>query len=304
MDLNRVTPLPDLGELYFTRMASSIGDKRRIIQHLPPVNDFTGEPVRVMDVGAGGGEFAGLLDTLGYDVTALDASAEAVSKIRTDFPRVHTYAGLANWADKNGPIFDAVVASSLLHEVFSYGDDMVGVGAGLAAVRRALNAFRGALKPGGTLIIRDGVLPANWDANASLVATDTHRDDVTRMVPRYLRHSPFANGKAVKGNGHLLHLHQVGTSKWSGNLRSAMEFAYTYTWGEGSFAREVQELYAVATLDEYKNMLDSAGFEVEEAYSYLQPGYPQHLNPHMSLFVDKLPAEWPDSNAIWVARKR
>lgn len=303
-NLNRVAPLPEVSSLYFERMASSIGDKRRIIDHLPPVSEFNDEPIRVMDVGAGGGEFSALLAELGYTVTALDASDGAVKKIRRDFPQVSTYPGLANWADRNGPLFDVVIASSVLHEVFSYGDDITGVGAGLPAIQRAFNAFRGALKPGGLLIIRDGVLPANHDQPATLIPTPEYRDQVGDFAERYLRHCPFSNGKALKGNGHLLHLHPAGAGRWAGDLRSAMEFAYTYTWGESSFHREVQELYGVATLNEYASMLERSGFSILDKYSYLQPGYPLHLNPHMQLFVNKAPAEWPDSNAIWVARKK
>ncbi len=82
-----------------------------------------------------------------------------------------------------------------------------------------------------------------------------------------------------------------------------MEFAYTYTWGVENYHREARELYDIYTLEEYVQVLEISGFNVERAESYLQPGYPENLEAKATLKVNGVEAEWFDSNALWIARK-
>ena len=284
---------------YFERMASSLGDKAKLIKYLPAITD-PANPPKVLDIGAGGGEFANALSEAGYAVTALDASDDAVVRIREKFPTITTATLLANHTHELGEgVFDVVICSSILHEVFSYGDDIHSRGH-MSSLARAFESFRKALKPGGLLLIRDGVLPENWNDAASFNLLEGHENT---SVETYLDMCPFANGRAYGEQGTLVNLTSVTGKTYAGNVRSVLEFAYTYTWGLDSYPRETQELYAVKTLAEYDTFLEDHGFVVEESFSYLQPGYPANLAEKMTLKVNEAPSEWFDSNAIWVARK-
>lgn len=288
-----------LEERYFERMASSLGDKARLVDYLPPIVDRA-HPPEVLDVGAGGGEFAHILSGAGYSVTALDANQDAIDRIGYRYPDLKLVRALANHAhDMGEEVYDSVVCSSILHEVYSYGDDVHRMGH-VSSISRALESFRKALKAGGRLIIRDGVKPVNWDAPVEFEMLDGHENS---SVEKYLAMCPFSNGSAYGTSGTQIQLEHVEGKRWRGNLKSAMEFAYTYTWGEDSFPRETQELYAPLTLDEYKNLLNESGFEVEETSSYLQEGYPKFLKSKIRLTQNGKEIPWPDSNAIWVARK-
>lgn len=298
MDI-RKTELPELEERYFTRMASSVGDKSRLLQYLPPILDENFPP-KILDVGAGGGEFAYSLATMGYDVTALDASDEAVERINFKYSSLKTIQALANHTHDFGlEKYDVIICSSILHEVFSYGDNIHKAGH-VSSLNRALESFYKALKPGGTLLIRDGVKPDNWEQEASFTLLEGHE---VSSVFKYLEMCPFANGAAYGSQGRLVQLNQTGDKTFIGNVQSVMEFAYTYTWGLDSYTRETQELYAPLTLDEYVQLLETNGFHVTTSFSYLQPGYPTNLDSKMVLEVEGKPAEWFDSNAIWVANK-
>jgi len=295
----RQTELPTLEPRYFERMAYSIGDKQKLLSYLPPILDKTKAP-RILDVGAGGGEFSNALIELGYDVVALDASDEAIMRMRKSFPGLTTAKYLANHVDELGHAsFDVVICSSLCHEIFSYGDDIHGPGH-ISSLERAMKAFYYVLRAGGRLLIRDGVLPANWEQEGTI---EVITEDGKSAVKEYLRLCPFANGKAYGGAGRLVNLsHQAGAT-YHGNVRSLMEFGFTYTWGIESYPRETQELYGVMTLIEYANFIEDQGFTIAKAYSYLQEGYTANLRKKVELYVGEDFNKWPASNAIWVAVK-
>lgn len=295
--MERIVGSQHLEVRYFERMASSLGDKSRLLKYLPPIVDPQNPP-KILDVGAGGGEFANALSLLGYYVVALDASEEATNRIGSKFSNLETICALANHTHDFGTNeFDVIICSSVLHEVFSYGDNIHSRGH-ISSIVRALDSFKQALKPGGKLLIRDGVLPDNWEETASVQLLG---DVPSSVVHTYLDMCPFSNGSAYGNQGTLVSLTESENKTFVGNVRSVLEFSYTYTWGLDSYPRETQELYAVMTLNEYKELLESLGFKVDTAFSYLQPGYPEHLNGVLDLKVKGEPAEWFDSNAIWVA---
>jgi SAM-dependent methyltransferase len=283
---------------YFERMAASLGDKMKIIEALPPVTaDYS---PAVLDVGAGGGEFAHVLEELGYTVTALDASDDAIMRMREKFPELTTVLMLANESEKLGEaVFDAVVCSSILHEVYSYGDNVHNKG-DLESVEAALQAFKKILKPDGVLVIRDGVKPERWaqDAQVRVIA-----DEAVDPVKLYLEQCPFANGFIAGTTGELVKLDE-NEGWYRGNLQSAFEFYMTYNWGLDSYPRETQELFGVLTLHEYIAALELAGFAVETAESWVQPGYQEHLPKKVELVTTEGRNLWPDTNALWVARNR
>lgn len=278
------------GDLYFQRMASSLGDKASILPHLLPGP--------VLDVGAGGGELSGAMVDLGHRTVALDASPEAIGRIHRSFPSVEPLLGFA--ADVPTLVAPEsmanVVCSSILHEVYSYGV-AAGEPGNLADLVAALGAFRQVLEPGGHLVIRDGVRPNRWESPVAVVFDDP-RGDAT--VAEYARLSPFWG----EPGPWTVHLAQVGSGHWTGDLGSAMEVLYTYTWGPGALAREALEFYGVLTEDSWVTLLQCAGFEVLSHTQYTQPGYGEHLDGRARILdVAGRMAPWPSSNMLLVARR-
>lgn len=287
-----------LEEQYFQRMRSSLNDKARILDWLPEVTD-TYTP-HILDVGAGGGEFANVLTQLGYEVTALDANDDALNRIELLFPHIHTAHALANQVENVVDVkFDAVVCSSLLHEAFSYGDNVHRRGH-ISSIGRALEAFNHVLKPGGVLVIRDGVKPEDWQQTGFVKIVDTYDESV---VTDYLTMCPFANGEAYGQQGTLINLTKVDDRLFAGNNQSIMEFAFTFNWDVENYPREAKEIYGVFTFDEYPEYVEQFGFTTIHKEQYVLDGYVTHLAEKVVLFDENMnKRDMFTTNALWVYR--
>jgi SAM-dependent methyltransferase len=281
-------------DLYFERMAASLKDKVKI---LPFVSEG-----KVLDVGAGGGEFTLALMELGNEAYALDGSEEAVHHLEEkDVPSYQKFSHeIAETFDAE--TFDSIVCSSIIHEIFSYGDDNADSAYTLGSVENSLEQFHQVLKDGGRLIIRDGIAPANRNETVKVLFKDP---EGVRMANKYLSMIPF------KTDIFPAPRHKVGfivdevEQSLTGDAGSIMEFIYTYTWGEKSYPRETQELYGVFTLTEYVEFLEAHGFNVLHAEEYLQEGYPLHLKDKIALYrEDGTETPFPMSNCLIVAEKK
>lgn len=288
------------GDLYFERMASSLGDKIKMVPFI--------KPGQVLDVGAGGGEFAEQIRLLGNDVSGLDGSPEAVHWMSAHYPDLNVVAGMV--ADVNTLFapssLDTITCSAILHEVFSYGSgDHFPYD--LDSIREALALFADLLTTGGRLIIRDGVMP---DAADRPVVIRFTGDDGADFVSAYAAASPRWGGDAVTGRSladqRRVSLVKTGERDFIGTLDSAMEVAYTYTWGLDALPRESQEIYGVFTESDYVTQVEATGLSIVHREQYVQPGYVEHLSPLMSI-VDAItgdPLPFPSTNMLLVAEKQ
>ena len=111
-----------------------------VLEHAPVSN------VTVLEVGCGHGELAFQLKSLGYQITAVDSSAEAVEQAR----RLGVDAKVAQWPRFEGEPFDLILFTRSLHHIHPLDE----------AVARAHRL----LKPSGLVIVEDfayeEVLPA------------------------------------------------------------------------------------------------------------------------------------------------
>lgn len=276
------------GTLYYDRMRSSVGDKARMFPYIAGGN--------IVDVGGGDGSLlAALIDShpdLAREVTNFDASHTSLKRSwNCGVPAVKGYA------DEIERFFapesvDTILASAVVHEIFSYGNHHRGQKPG--QVSNVHDFFEGAshvLRKKGRLIVRDGIHPGDTQGRLHLPA------DAVEEMDRFLFWSPFI-GKKAEGKDRSIEIHEEGDGEYSGSLSSLMEFLFTYTWGADSFEREVQEFYGVFTLPELSAIAAQYGFVTVHAESYVQKGYVDNLS-HISITP-----RFPDSNAMWVFEKQ
>ena len=109
----------------------------------------------------------------------------------------------------------------------------------------------------------------------------------------------------------------IGTDRVRIGTRDLYEFLTTFTWGPDSFPYEVREQRAVLPRAEYVARMIAACKKADpsadarevpvpvDLASYLQPGYPAHVSPHVRIFDEsgEVPVSMPDVNGVWVIEK-
>jgi SAM-dependent methyltransferase len=287
---------------YLASMNAARSDKQRMLDYV--------KPGAIVEIGPGGGVVLDLLEArfpesqiLGVDlsrevIAALEARAKAGGH------RWRVVLGAAEALPELAHDVDTVVFCSILHEVYSYTPPLFA----MASVERVIKAAWAALRPGGRIVIRDGVRPPDGTRRIRLVAPDAR---------------PTFDLYVAQFEGRKIEYRELATEMEPGTLRptggvtrvelstaDAMEFLYTYTWGPASFPYEVRELYGIMTYDAYVAALASwcPGARVVDIpahlRSYLQPGYRDNLAGRIELTDEHdAPAELPDSNCLIVIEK-
>ncbi|MBL8643567.1 MAG: class I SAM-dependent methyltransferase [Rhodospirillaceae bacterium] len=110
----------------------------RALERLERLAPFAAPPSVVLDIGAGGGEFAYLLASRGYNVSGIEPNAGYAGYARDTYG-LDIQATTLEQARVEPGAFDVIT----LHHVFEH----------LLDVRAGLSLFHGWLKPGGVLVI-------------------------------------------------------------------------------------------------------------------------------------------------------
>lgn len=254
---------------------------------------------KIVDVGSGGGVLLDLLEKtypdkhiIGTDISqnVIDTLAQKISAEK------HKYSVLRhNFVD--APLdekVDTIIFSSILHEVFSY-TEFNGKRFQIDAVKTALQNAYASLNPGGRILIRDGIYTDSDKRVTLKLLTDEGRQFFTAYANDFMG---LPNAREVDGK---FKIEFVDNSTIKCDINFAREFLYTYTWGNESYACEVNEQFGYFTLKEYVEFFKSIGCNIIQSEEYLEAGYPNHLNP----LVELVDFEWSDipSNCIIAVEK-
>ena len=256
---------------------------------------------RVVDIGPGGGILLDLIEECLPEVHAIgiDISSnviEALEKRRRlekrtwevmkgDALRLREYL-------EPGSV-DTVIFSSILHELYSY-IEFEGSRFNPATVEAALKSAYDVLAPGGRIIIRDGIMT---EPVAQMRRLRFLEEDGMAWLARY--------AGDFKGR-------TIGYTKLSDHearlpVNDAMEFLYTYTWGEEAYVHEVQEQFGYFTPTEYSEVIRrTLGGEAELLVNrhFLQDGYAEALEGRIELTDNEgEPVRLPDSTCLIVISK-
>ena len=281
---------------YLVTMNAAKSDKARMLRWL--------HSGKIVEVGPGGGVVLDLLEQAfpEAEITGLDLSQQVVSALSRKKMAQH-----ARWNIIEGNAFelpnlfgpetlDGVVFCSILHEIYSYVESPDGSRFHLESVRDMLRAAFGVLRPGGRILIRDGIMPPHEPRLLEFCC-----DDAREFFDAFCR----------EFKGRTIQFETAGAHTVRLDSADAMEFMYTYTWGPDSFPYEVREQYGVLPYDDYcahiRQWLGERAriLTVPPAEAqYLQPGYVEALKDRLKLMDESgRVVDFPPSNAIIVIDK-
>lgn len=256
---------------------------------------------KVLDIGPGGGVLLDLIEQRIPDAVpvGIDISSNVIEALRQRKQRENRrwevlQGDALNLKDyvEAGSV-DTVIFSSILHELYSYVP-LNGKKFNHGTVAAALASAFEVLAEGGVIIIRDGVMSEPADAQRRIRFLEA---DGMSWLERY----------AKDFEGRSIQYEQLGTGEVLMPVNDAMEFLYTYTWGEEAYIHEVQEQFGYFTPAQYAAFIKKTlggQAKIEVLRHYLQEGYTEALQDRVVIMDESgRPVALPDSTCFIVIRK-
>lgn len=277
---------------YLEQMNHSKSDKEKILNYLVGQN--------ILDIGSGGGIILNLLEkhNPNLNITGMDISQNVIEKLKTlklkENHQWNIFKGDAlnlNKYIKNNSQ-DTIIFSAIIHELYSY-ITFNGKKFNTETIKVVLTEAYKALRKGGRIIIRDGVMEENKDAYRII---ELYNPKDIEILNRFCHDFQGRNIKYTK----------LSENKVKLLVNDALEFLYTYTWGEEAYPMEVQEQFAYFTLKEYtkfiKEILPNSKIIVKK--EYLQKGYNVNLLSKIAIYDENLNiCNLPNSTLLIVIEK-
>lgn len=280
-------------ENYLATMNSTIDYKKVLLNYIIGRN--------ILDIGPGGGALMDLICACFHDahVTGIDISQNVVDalgrKKQKEGRPWNIMRGdaldLAETVPENS--VDTVIFCSILHELYSY-IERDGRKFNLDTVAAALRSAFRILSPGGRILIRDGVMTEPEEQKRRIRFAS---EDGMEFLKRY----------ATDFRGREIRYQVVGKNEVSMPVNDAMEFLYTFTWGEESYVHEINEQFGYFTPSKYRAFIEKAlgpSAKILELRHYLQDGYTVALSQKIAFFDENgSPSRLPDSTCLIVIEK-
>lgn len=277
---------------YLNTMNSSMNSKKVLLDFI------TGKSI--LDVGPGGGALMNMIETELPEskVYGIDISKNVIEELNKKKQNEnHKWTLVEGDALNLGEYFkkgqvDTIIYSSIIHELYSY-IPYKGRKFNIETVKVALQSADGILKKGGRIIIRDGI--KTEPENEYRIIKFANKED-NRILDNYC--------KDFKGR--KITYERINDDTVKMLVNDAMEFLYTYTWGENSYSLEVKEQFGYLTPSEYTKLIEGnlSKYKIIFAKAFLQEGYEENLLNKISIYDEEMNVvKLPNSTYILVIEK-
>ncbi len=255
----------------------------------------------VLDVGPGGGGLLNLIEDKqpNLNVIGIDISQNVIDELnkKKSLEKRHWKVikgdalNLKNYFKEKE--IDTIIFSSIIHELFSY-IETDGQKFNHNTIKKALISAYDVLPTGGRIIIRDGIMTEPTDQYRIIAF---HNVEDIKILERYCHDF---KGREIK-------YEQLTSNKVKMLVNDAMEFLYTYTWGENSYPLEIQEQFGYFTPSQYVDFINEIfnnQCHIIKCYHFLQEGYAENLLTKISIYDENNNiVDLPDSTCIIVIEK-
>ncbi len=234
------------GGTYLKRMNKTANSKFKVVE------PFLGKGVKLLDFGSGiSPEFISEVVSTDAEYYAYDISTTVQTELSSIGVSVLTKSDLLNQTTQ----FDVIYLSSVFHEIMSYLNRQERT--------ETISMIVGALKQGGSLVIRDWANPDNLEFFTLQPVSNHAKEEIFTWVNELQRNSIIGDIE-VKEDGSIIT-----------TLKDAYEIIFHTVWGLGSLSRESREQYNVTgalnkwILYPWKDCLELRGSYTSKDDSYL-----------------------------------
>ena len=250
----------------------------------------------ILDVGCGSGVMLKALEEENpkAKLTGLDLNIDAIKSLEAN----------SNWKlyhmdfmDLKDVKFDTIIFSSILHEISSYNSDLNKRFTEIP-IKEAFIKSNELLEDNGSVIVRDGLLSSKEDRNNKRIITFTDKNESKWL---YKFKEDFRGFDKLDIDTEII---QIEDNKYVVSEGFLKEFLCTYTWGEESYPREINERFGILTKDEWLSLLKETGFKIETVIESKEE-YEKYLSSKITI-TDEIGGsyEYPNMSIIVKAVKQ
>lgn len=260
------------GGTYLQRMNKTADSKFKVVK------PFLGKGVKLLDFGSGiSPEFISEVVSTGAEYYAYDISTTVQTELSRMGVSILTKSDLLNQTIQ----FDVIYLSSVFHEIMSYLNRQ--------ERKETISMLVGALKQGGSLVIRDWANPNSLSEYFTLQPVSNQaKEEIFTWVDELQKNSIIGN-IGVNEDGSIVT-----------TVKDAYELIFHTVWGLNSLGRESKEQYNVTSalnkwiLSPWKDCLELQGSYISKDDSYLA-----YLQKYFKL--DSVPF---DTKCVCIFRKK
>ena len=250
----------------------------------------------ILDVGCGSGVMLKALEEENpkATLTGLDLNIDAIKSLEAN----------SNWKlyhmdfmDLKDVKFDAIIFSSILHEISSYNSDLNKRFTEIP-IKEAFKKSNELLEDNGSVIVRDGLLSSKEDRHNKRIVSFT---DSNEGIWLYRFQEEFRGFDNLDIDTKIL---QLEDNKYLVSEGFLKEFLCTYTWGPESYPREINERFGILTKEEWISLLEETGFKIEKIIES-QEEYEKYLSSKITITnEDGSLYKYPNMSIIVKAQKQ
>lgn len=259
------------GGTYLQRMNKTADSKFKVVE------PFLGKGIKLLDFGSGiSSEFISDVVSTGANYYAYDISLTVQTELSRLGVSVLTKSDLLEKAIQ----FDVIYLSSVFHEIMSYLNRQERT--------ETISMLVGALKQGGSLVIRDWANPHESESFTLQPVSTQAQKEITTWIHELQRNSIIGDVE-VKADGSIIT-----------NVKDAYEIMFHTVWGLGSLSRESKEQYNITgALDKWILSPWKDYLELESSYTSRDDSYLVYLQKYFKL--NSVPF---DTKCVCIFRKK
>ena len=269
-------------EVYLNRMSQSCAVSSK---HLIPF--YTIGKKTILDVGCADGTLMKAIKEVNPEARAvgIDLNQNAIDLARAAGLEAYKLS-LEDVAFLCKDQFDCVVFSSVLHEISSYA---TANRFSALPIQETLESAYDLLSKDGIIIIRDGLMDNSEEICTAKFANPDDEKWFFKFVNEF--EYPYFDYDYHDMKGAITCYTEL-----------MQEFLATWTWGEKSWHREIQEKFCILTEQSWMKVVNGVGFE-DIAFFKSKEDYPKFLIPKVKLYGKHNREFFPYMTCTIVAKK-